>query len=556
MTRLLASLALFLAGSAAATPWTYEGSLADGGQAAQGRYDLRLSLVDAHGERLLADPVVFSDVAVDDGRFRIAVDFGIDPAQWPGARLKTEVQRGSGGFIALDRLQAVVAGGPPAAACWGLDGNAGTASATNFIGTTDMAPLVLATAGARSAQFTPSARLFDGLPISVNIVAGAAANAVSSDARGVTVRGGGSNGPDPQFSTANQTGLNQATDHYATASGGAANQAGSNDGEPASGRFAVVGGGVGNFSNGAVAAVGGGRNNRALGIESVVAGGRANLATATQGTVIGGRMNRADGVAVTVGGSSNFAAGPASAVLGGLSVLALAERAAIAGGQDVGGFSEAAVPGGTLNCAGGKGSLAAGTQAKIRKPVAAANSIGCHGGLAGTDADGDEGTFSWADTQPVDLVSDGPDRFIARARGGFHFGKDSAYTIPAGTLIATSAGGRLTTGGTWTNASSRALKTGFAAVDPAAMLARVLALEITRWRYTANAAEGEHLGPMAEDFHAAFGLGADATSISTVDATGVALAAIQGLQRKHADEQARIAQRIAAIEAQLAGTRP
>jgi len=33
-----------------------------------------------------------------------------------------------------------------------------------------------------------------------------------------------------------------------------------------------------------------------------------------------------------------------------------------------------------------------------------------------------------------------------------------------------------------------------------------------------------HLGPVAQDFHAAFGLGADDKHIATVDADGVALA--------------------------------
>ncbi|RME90510.1 MAG: hypothetical protein D6766_13150, partial [Verrucomicrobia bacterium] len=37
---------------------------------------------------------------------------------------------------------------------------------------------------------------------------------------------------------------------------------------------------------------------------------------------------------------------------------------------------------------------------------------------------------------------------------------------------------------------------------------------------------------MAQDFHAAFGLGTDDRHIATVDADGVALAAIQGLNQK------------------------
>jgi hypothetical protein len=47
---------------------------------------------------------------------------------------------------------------------------------------------------------------------------------------------------------------------------------------------------------------------------------------------------------------------------------------------------------------------------------------------------------------------------------------------------------------------------------------------------------------MAQDFHAAFGLGTDDKHIATVDADGVALAAIQGLNQKLEEKNARIAE--------------
>ena len=75
--------------------------------------------------------------------------------------------------------------------------------------------------------------------------------------------------------------------------------------------------------------------------------------------------------------------------------------------------------------------------------------------------------------------------------------------------------------------SDRALKEGFETVDPRAILDRVVALPIERWSYKGDPAR--HLGPMAQDFHAAFGLGADDRHIFALDAGGVALAAIQGL---------------------------
>lgn len=92
-------------------------------------------------------------------------------------------------------------------------------------------------------------------------------------------------------------------------------------------------------------------------------------------------------------------------------------------------------------------------------------------------------------------------------------------------------GGATCNGTAWANASDRALKENFQPVDAEAMLAHVTALPISRWNYKHQPGE-EHVGPMAQDFHAAFGTGADDKHISTLDAEGVALAAIQGLNHK------------------------
>ena len=86
-------------------------------------------------------------------------------------------------------------------------------------------------------------------------------------------------------------------------------------------------------------------------------------------------------------------------------------------------------------------------------------------------------------------------------------------------------------GSRWMNASDRNLKQSFAPVDAQAVLDKVAALPVQTWSYKAQPGQ-THLGPMAQDFRAAFGLGADDVSIATVDESGVALAAIQGLNRK------------------------
>lgn len=197
-------------------------------------------------------------------------------------------------------------------------------------------------------------------------------------------------------------------------------------------------------------------------------------------------------------------------------------------------------------------------------------------------ATGDNGTFVWADDQGTDFISTGARQFLVRAAGGVMFNTNT-LPIPSGDDLLIGArptgsggdadadltwrtrnsktarvyvsdsdgsfvwhafnlsaaadyftmgnGASLSNGDTWTNASSRSLKSGFAAIDPLAMLSKVVALPITSWAYKGSN-EGTHVGPVAEDFKAAFGLAGDGKSISTVDADGVALAAIQGLNVK------------------------
>jgi hypothetical protein len=92
--------------------------------------------------------------------------------------------------------------------------------------------------------------------------------------------------------------------------------------------------------------------------------------------------------------------------------------------------------------------------------------------------------------------------------------------------------GNILATGTITPNSDRNAKTDFTAVDPAAVLDCVAKLPIQQWRFKAEPEGVKHVGPMAQDFRSAFGLGENPTAIATVDADGVALAAIQGLNQK------------------------
>jgi hypothetical protein len=99
--------------------------------------------------------------------------------------------------------------------------------------------------------------------------------------------------------------------------------------------------------------------------------------------------------------------------------------------------------------------------------------------------------------------------------------------------------------------SDRHLKTNFATVDASDMLARVRALPISTWNYATDDPTIRHIGPMAQDFAAQFGVGADDRHLHPVDGHGVALAAIQGLLAELEavrNEYARLAARLDALE--------
>jgi hypothetical protein len=99
--------------------------------------------------------------------------------------------------------------------------------------------------------------------------------------------------------------------------------------------------------------------------------------------------------------------------------------------------------------------------------------------------------------------------------------------------------------------SDRNLKANFGSVDPADMLQRVRDLPISTWNYTSDDPTVRHIGPMAQDFAAAFNVGADDRHIHPIDGQGIALAAIQGLifeLERLRVENAALAARVARLE--------
>lgn len=107
--------------------------------------------------------------------------------------------------------------------------------------------------------------------------------------------------------------------------------------------------------------------------------------------------------------------------------------------------------------------------------------------------------------------------------------------------------GSLTITGTYTPASSRTIKEEFNSVEPREVLRKVLDMPITTWNYKREPGV-RHIGPMSEDFFAAFAVGADNKGISVTDSAGVTLAAIQGLNQVVQDKDKEIADLKSRIE--------
>ena len=411
LIRVITALALCASlhqAAAQGTAFTYQGRLIDGGNPANGTYDLSFSLYNVdNGGAVAAGPVTLSATGVTNGLFTVMLDFGpvfnYYQAYWLDIAVRTN---GGGAFSELSPRQpltptpysifsglaayatladGVVGGtiGPNAfqvgagptpgqvlsyngsllawttvgagggGSGWSLTGNSNTIAGTDFLGTTDNQPLELWVNSTRAFRLEP------GVGGSPNVVGGS-----SSSADG-TVNGGTIAG-----------GIGNTVSHiYPTVSGGQLNHATANG--------AVVGGGYNNTANGGQATVAGGVQNTASGIGAFIGGGGYD------GTTQSG--NNAGGAAATVGGG-------------------LANTASSA--YDT-------VPGGSYNIASGGNSFAAGHQAQALH----------------------NGAFVWADATGGAFQSTAPDQFSVRAEGGVRFVTGGAGLTIDGVLVTNGGGG-------------------------------------------------------------------------------------------------------------------
>ena len=266
---------------------------------------------------------------------------------------------------------------------------------------------------------------------------------------------------------------------------------------------------------GAVIAGGGaaGQQNVAQQSFATIGGGLANLVRSpgNAGTIAGGRSNEAGDEAFVGGGGDNEASGKSAVVAGGSTNVAAGEAATIVGGSlgyAPGKYSF--VAGGLSNRAEADGSLAAGSSARATHVGAILfNAITPTAFPVGASM-----FHSQADME-----------FAVHAQGGVRF-----ITSPSHNGGPSTAGVFLSSGsGSWSSLSDRNAKHHFEAVDGEAVLGALLSVPVQRWSYRSQDPGIRHMGPTAQDFRAAFGLGESATTITGVDVDGVNMAAIQAL---------------------------
>lgn len=305
--------------------------------------------------------------------------------------------------------------------------------------------------------------------------------------------------------------------------------------EPLVGKFSVA---IGSST------VASGESSAAFGT-ATLASGIASLA-AGNGTTASGFQSLAVGFQSESRGNESIALGYRTAAAGQASVATGYETAAEGAMSLAHGYRARAV-GAESIAIGGDSTRNMGVQATGAQAVAiGVNSIAAGDGSVVIGANGTAlasapGTFVYADrSTPNQLQAFGPNEFHARAAGGVFF--YSNPSLGAGVRLAANASA-------WSSLSDANSKENFRDLDDTDVLAKLARMSIREWNYKAQDAAIRHVGPTAQDFHAAFGLGEDPLRISTIDADGVALAAASALARENATLKAQLAALTARLDA-------
>ncbi|MCP3902054.1 MAG: hypothetical protein GY715_00335 [Planctomycetes bacterium] len=459
----------------------------------------------------------------------------------------------------------------------------GNVKVTGWIGTDLDAPVEIHTFGERAFRIEPGPSVW-----APNIIGGIEGNWVTPGARGATIAGGGA---------ADTLDWNRVTDSHGTVAGGKGNQAGDDMGTVGDAISATVGGGFRNIASGFGATIGGGNQNTASGTRPTIGGGSFNATSSVSSyaTIGGGIQNVAsDGYSTVPGGFYNEASGQAS-LAAGARAKALDDGTFVWGDWQPDEFTSTGINQFLIRAAGGVGigTNAPDEQLHVNGNVRVNGSILADGavGIATLGPNGPlhvESDINVAvGTNFVDRISpvvigDGEDdgasdallidgnqieqaKESGRLNLNFNSAANTTINVGGGNLgvgvgvpawPVEVAGGAYCTGATWVNNSDRDTKENVGVIDVDDVLRRLVDLDVTEWNYTAEDDSVRHVGPMAQDFHAAFGFGGSDTAISTIDADGVALAAIQGLHTLVQEKDERITElteRLARLEALVEG---
>ena len=540
---LAALLALAVVARAQGTALTYQGRLNNNGAPAHGSYDLQFTILDAPtGGSQIGSAQTASAVAVNNGLFTVTLDFGsgvfngadrwlllsvktngaasftpLTPPQpitstpyaitarnlseaLPSASLSGTYANavtlnnaansfsGNGSNLTTLNASQLGSGTVPAAAlsnAWRIGGNFGATPGTHFLGTTDTNALEFKVNGQRALQIEYATDT-SGLGYSPNIVGGFSGNIISNGFAGGLIAGGGAS-------------------QYPNRVGG---------------DFGSVLGGAGNVAI----------RGTAMGMATLAAGS-ASTAMGS-GTKAIGQSSTAMGNATTASGLYSIAMGSQTTASTdnttamGFRAMAIHPGAFVWADQQFADFASTGVNQFCLRASGG-------VQLSGDTKVFFGSTLSQKLNLYGT-------TFGIGIQSGTQYHRVGAGASFAWYAGGVH--NDNTLNAGGGTfLMHLDGNGNLFTAGAVTPSSDRNAKENFVPVQPREMLEKVVALPLSSWNYKADTAT-RHVGPMAQDFYAAFDVGPDDKHIATVDADGVALAAIQGLNRKVEEKAARIAE--------------
>lgn len=511
------------------TAFTYQGWVQDAGSPASGLYDFRFEVYNAPEDGdALGLPSDCEGVSVSNGVFTVLVDPG--PEVFRGKACWLQIRMGTNGagtlvtltprqpltatphalmaYAAADLLRALpperLSGSYPSVVALG---NPDNSFAGNGAGLTSL------NAGQLASGTVPDARLAGNLARTnqVWLLGGNTGTLTGSQFLGTTdnqpleLKANGISAF--RLEPLGSTGINvvagmansiQTNSRNSVISGGTSNLIGSNV------PYCVIAGGYGNRIQP--------QNSYSIWGNTIGGGIHNTIETITSGSTIAGGLMGGIGprsLAATIGGGNfNAIEGYAhyATIAGGTGnrIQTNSTYAAIGGGwgNQVGSNTLcAAIPGGCYNEASGDYSFAAGNSAHALH----------------------DGALVWADSTQAPIASTNANSVTMRAGGGYRLFSNTNATV--GASLASGSG-------SWTSMSDRNAKEAFQPVNPSEVLAKVVALPLTTWKYKAQDASVRHIGPMAQDFKAAFAVGESDTGISAIDADGVALAAIQGLHQK------------------------